>query len=94
MQNFFKNLLSRKTKQKINENVENQQIQFEDLKLQKISIKTITSGNVDLLQITEEKSGTEILLDSEKSFLLSIILQDYTANKNLKKSVEALSEKE
>lgn len=94
MQNFFKNLLSRKTKQKINKNVENQQIQFEDLKLQKISIKTIASGNVDILQITEEKSGVEILLDSEKSFLLSIILQDYTANKNLKKSVEALQEKE
>jgi len=93
MKNFFKHLISRKenTKSSISNN---SQIEFEDLKLQKFSIDLVKTGNELVLRLSESKSGFEIILDKEKSFLLSVILQNYTADNNLEKVLKVLEEKE
>lgn len=93
MKNFFKNLISRKEKQKSSIS-NNSRIDFEDLKLQNLFIDLIKTGNDTVLRISEQKSGFEMILDKEKSFLLSVILQNYTADNNLEKVIKALEEKE
>lgn len=93
MKNFFKNLISRKEKQESSIS-NNSRIDFEDLKLQNLFIDLIKTGNDTVLRISEQKSGFEMILDKEKSFLLSVILQNYTADNNLEKVIKALEEKE
>lgn len=93
MKNFFKNLISRKEKQESSIS-NNSRIDFEDLKLQNLFVDLIKTGNDTVLRISEQKSGFEMILDKEKSFLLSVILQNYTADNNLEKVIKALEEKE
>lgn len=94
MKNFFKKLISRKEKQESSNLTNDEQITFEDLKLQKIVINLFKTGNDYVLRLSEEKSGFEIILDKEKSFLVSLILQNYVLDSNLEKALTALKEKE
>lgn len=90
---FFKHLINREKNTK-SKTINNAIISFEDLKLQKLAIDLIEIGNNTVLRLVDKTSNFEILLDKEKSFLLSIILQTYTADNNLEKVIKILEEKE
>lgn len=90
MKNFLKNLTHKNKIPKSNELDFTEQIVFEDSKLQKLTISLFKTGNDILIKLAEEKSGFEILLDKEKSFLVSMILQNYVSEDNLEKILNTL----